>query len=59
MKEMTDEQWDTLTKIAETCLDTQAFRCNNPENLDDAGLYTLMTGFMFLYQREKKKRNLQ
>lgn len=53
--QISPEQWDTLNTIAETCLDTQAFRQLNPDSLDDAGLYTLMTGFMFLYNKVKKE----
>lgn len=50
---ITPEQWDVLQTIAETCLETQAFRQFNQDDLDDAGLYTLMTGFMFLYNKVK------
>lgn len=52
---ITPEQWDSLQKIAETCMETQAFRQFNPDDLDDAGLYTLMTGFMFLYNTVRKE----
>lgn len=58
---ITEEQWVTLDKIADTCKDARAYQLEDIEDYtsDDWGLYVLMTGFMFLYNKVKKEENLQ
>lgn len=55
MNNLTEEQYEALRKIAETCVAhknyiVQKQETGEPLDPDDEGLYTLETGFMFLYR---------
>lgn len=56
MTNLTPEEYESLRKVAETCC---AFKnhvvmkqeAGEPLDLDEEGMYTLCTSFMFLYRK--------
>lgn len=56
MNNLTPEQYESLRKVAETCCAHKNYIVQKQMNgevldVDDEGLYTLETAFMFLYRK--------